>query len=73
MARIAQRAELAVNFDSLLRHRGATLQRTVTDGISHAVCTIAKELGVSAIITATASGHTARMIAKYRPRYQLLQ
>lgn len=68
MARIAQRAELAVNFDDLLETRGAALQRTVTDGISHAVCTLAKELGVSAIITATASGHTARMIAKYRPR-----
>lgn len=72
MARIAQRTELAVNFDSLLKHRGATLQRTVTDGISHAVCTIAKELGVSAIITATASGHTARMIAKYRPKVPIV-
>jgi len=68
MARIAQRAELAVNFDYLLEPRCADLTKTVTDGISHAVCTIASELGVSAIITATASGHTARMITKYRPK-----
>ena len=72
MARIAQRAEQAVNFDALLETRGSALQRTVTDGISHAVCTIAKELGVSAIITATASGHTARMIAKYRPKVPII-
>lgn len=72
MARIAQRAELAVDFDDLLEVRGATIQRTVTDGISHAVCTIAKELRVTAIITATASGHTARMIAKYRPKVPVI-
>lgn len=72
MARIARRAELAVNFDELLEARGAALQRTVTDGISHAVCTIAKELGVTAILTATASGHTARMIAKYRPKVPIV-
>lgn len=72
MARIAQRAELAVDFDDLLEARGAAIQRTVTDGISHAVCTIAKELGVTAIITATASGHTARMIAKYRPKVPII-
>ncbi|MEG6521469.1 pyruvate kinase [Desulfotomaculum sp. 1211_IL3151] len=72
MARIAQRAELAVNFDDLLELRGAALQRTVTDGISHAVCTVAKDLGVSAIVTATASGHTARMIAKYRPKVPVI-
>lgn len=72
MARIAQRAELAVNFDDLLEIRGAALQRTVTDGISHAVCTVAKDLGVSAIVTATASGHTARMIAKYRPKVPVI-
>jgi pyruvate kinase len=72
MARIAQRAEMAVNFDDLLELRGAALQRTVTDGISHAVCTVAKDLGVSAIVTATASGHTARMIAKYRPKVPVI-
>ncbi|GAB6180289.1 pyruvate kinase [Desulfotomaculum defluvii] len=72
MARIAQRAELAVNFDDLLEIRGAALQRTVTDGISHAVCTVARDLGVSAIVTATASGHTARMIAKYRPKVPVI-
>ncbi|AEF94544.1 pyruvate kinase [Desulfotomaculum nigrificans CO-1-SRB] len=72
MARIAQRAELALDFDELLETRGAAIERTVTDGISHAVCTIAKELGVSAIITATASGHTARMIAKYRPKAPII-
>lgn len=72
MARIAQRAEKAVNFDDLLETRGAAIQRTVTDGISHAVCSVARDLGVSAIVTATASGHTARMIAKYRPKVPVI-
>ncbi|ABO50822.1 pyruvate kinase [Desulforamulus reducens MI-1] len=72
MARIAQRAELAVNFDDLLEIRGAAIQRTVTDGISQAVCSVARELGVTAIVTATASGHTARMISKYRPKVPVI-
>lgn len=72
MARIAQRAEKAVDFDDLLETRGAAIQRTVTDGISHAVCSVARDLGVSTIVTATASGHTARMIAKYRPKVPVI-
>lgn len=72
MARIAARAEQAVDFEDLLETRAAAIQRTVTDGISHAVCNVAQDLGVTAIVTATASGHTARMIAKYRPQVPVI-
>ena len=33
---------------------------------------MARELGVTAIVTARASGHTARMISKYRPKVPVI-
>jgi pyruvate kinase len=72
MARIATRTESAVKYDELLIRKGRTAQRTVTDSISYATCQAAEDLGASAIITATTSGHTARMISKYRPRSPII-
>lgn len=40
---------------------------TVTDAVSRATWTAARELHAAAIITATESGYTARMIARLRP------
>ncbi|MDD4297666.1 MAG: pyruvate kinase alpha/beta domain-containing protein [Ruminiclostridium sp.] len=40
---------------------------TITNAISHATCTTALDLKASAIITVTHSGHTARMISRFRP------
>ena len=40
---------------------------TVSDAISHAACTTAEELGAAAIVSVTTSGHTARMISRFRP------
>lgn len=68
MARIAGKAESALRFEDILLKKGHGLARTVTDAISHATCTIAQDLGASAIITSTETGHTARMVSKYRPR-----
>lgn len=44
------------------------LGMTFTDAISQCVSYTARVLDVSAIITPTESGHTARMISKYRPK-----
>lgn len=41
--------------------------RNITDAISHATCTTAHDLNMEAIITVTKSGHTARMVSKFRP------
>lgn len=69
MARIAERAEAALHFKDLLaKKRSAMPQRTVTDAISYATCSSAQDLGAAAIITTTESGHTAKMVAKYRPQ-----
>lgn len=69
MARIAERAEAALHYEDMLaKKRSAIPQRTVTDAISYATCASAQDLGAAAIITATESGHTAKMVAKYRPK-----
>ena len=40
---------------------------SINDAITHTSCLTAKDLNAVAILTATASGHTARMIARFRP------
>lgn len=72
MARIANRAEAALKYSKMLEQRGTVMQLTVTDAISHAVCTAARDLGAAAILTPTASGHTARMVSKYRPQAPII-
>jgi len=48
--------------------RGETHRHeTITGAISGAAVEIANEVGARAIITATMSGRTARMVARYRP------
>ncbi|MDZ5503295.1 pyruvate kinase [Enterococcus cecorum] len=44
----------------------------VTETIGMAVATAAKNLGVKTIVAATESGHTAKMISKYRPDADIL-
>lgn len=66
MARLAERTELAVDWDLVLaRQQKASL--SVTDAISSACRQTAVRLQAAAILTSTQSGHTARMVSKYRP------
>lgn len=68
MARIASRAESALQYRDLFRQRSRELEISITDSISQAVVHTAEVLNCAAIITSTESGHTARMVSKYRPR-----
>lgn len=68
MSRIAVRTEEALSYSTLLMSKGVLLQLSTTDAISHATVQIAHELGAAAIVTATESGYTARMVSKYRPQ-----
>lgn len=68
MRKIACRAETALRYEDLLLSRSRESRTTITDAISQSVAHTAFNLDVAAIITATESGHTARMIAKYRPK-----
>jgi pyruvate kinase len=67
MARIAQAAEAKINYEAVLNKKREAHIQNVPNAISIATCTTAHELNASAIITATQSGHTARMVSKYRP------
>ncbi|WP_018132020.1 pyruvate kinase [Effusibacillus pohliae] len=68
MARIAERAERALRENIVpAKQRLWEGDHTVTDALSQAVATIARDLQAKAIVTPTQSGHTARKVSKYRP------
>lgn len=68
MARIAQKAESALNYEKIQKNSFSKIKMTVPDAISLSTCSTAKELNATAIITPTQSGNTAKMVAKYRPQ-----
>ncbi|WJH34733.1 pyruvate kinase [Paenibacillus sp. CC-CFT747] len=67
MARIAERAESALEHREIFIKQSQQQQVTVTEAISQAVANSALDLHAQAIITSTESGYTARMVSKYRP------
>jgi pyruvate kinase len=67
MSRIAQAAESKLDYEAILNSKTENHIQNVPNAISLATCTSAVELNASAIITATQSGHSARMVSKYRP------
>ena len=72
MARITERAEKALQYRTILQNLEPIVQNTVTDAISYATCRAAQDLGAAAIISATQSGHTARMVSKYKPKAPII-
>ncbi|MBM7614191.1 pyruvate kinase [Alkaliphilus hydrothermalis] len=72
MADIAKRTESAINYCDLLKHKSLVKEVTITDAISYATCSTAMDLMASAIITATSSGYTARMVSKFRPKAPII-
>jgi len=72
MARIAKRTEEVLSYQEILRSKRLQGNSSVTDAISYATCATAASLEISSIITATSIGTTARMVAKYRPRADIL-
>jgi len=68
MDRIALRAEQELNYREILHKQMIMKHVTITDAISQAVASAALDLNAAAIITATESGHTARMVSKFRPK-----
>ncbi|MGC6767017.1 pyruvate kinase [Enterococcus sp. LJL51] len=71
MARIAVRTEEAlVNQDAFaLKLYSKT---DMTEAIGQSVGHTARNLGIQTIVAATESGHTARMISKYRPKAHIV-
>lgn len=68
MFNIATRTEESLNYKEILSKRRDQVGMTITDAIGQSVAHTAINLNAAAIVTPTESGHTARMIAKYRPQ-----
>lgn len=67
MAQIAERTERALAESEVLGRHSNSVEHTVTDVIGQAVQAMTQKLHPNAVITATTSGYTARMISKHRP------
>lgn len=72
MHNIALKAETRLDNVFILKKRSKTVDLTITDAISQSVTHTAMNLNVDAIVTPTESGHTARMISKYRPNIPII-
>ncbi len=71
MATVAKRAEETLKYNEILKNKKVE-DHNVTNAISHATCTTAMALDASSIITFTSSGHTARMVSKFRPQCPII-
>ncbi len=67
MARIAYKTESSLDYHKELFSSYKNFRSNITNSISFATCTIAKDLKVACIATVTNSGFTARMLSKFRP------
>ncbi|TYC50139.1 pyruvate kinase [Weissella muntiaci] len=70
MARINEKAESSLALNG--RHVDDFDATDVTESVAAAVATAAENLNVKAIVAATTSGYTAKMISKYRPNADIL-
>ena len=67
MARIAHKTESSLDYHKELFSSYKNFRSNITNSISFATCTIARDLKVACIATVTNSGFTARMLSKFRP------
>ncbi|MBU0946730.1 MAG: pyruvate kinase [Proteobacteria bacterium] len=61
-------SETALPYEKLLSNGALYSTQTVSNAICYASCAIANDLKAQAILTATQTGHTARLVARHRPR-----
>ncbi|MEG0012805.1 MAG: pyruvate kinase [Cellulosilyticaceae bacterium] len=67
MDRIARKAEATSELYNLSM-TNMEAKVSMTNAISHATCSTARDLEAAAIVTITKSGHTARAVSKFKPR-----
>lgn len=72
MVKIAVRTESDIPYSQHFSVRQKEEKPDMTTAISHATCMTAIDLDAKAIITVSKSGHTAKMISKYRPGCQIV-
>ena len=64
----AEISEAVLPYDKLLSAGARHSTQTISNSICYAACAIASDLKAHAILAATQSGRTARMVARHRPR-----
>ena len=73
MSLIAERTEADAHYQS---HRLSRMKingtTSVSDATAHAACLTAQDVHASAIVTASESGNTARLLSKYRPEQPII-
>jgi len=67
MAEIVTEAEGAIDYWKKFEKQLVSTSPNINDAISHTCCLTARDLNASAILAATSSGKTARMICRFRP------
>ena len=73
MSMIAETTESDSSFESLAHHVSVDAAHlTLRAAVSPAACTTATDIGASAIITASKSGETARLLSRFRPEAQII-
>ncbi|MFP4974341.1 pyruvate kinase [Paenibacillus sp. CN-4] len=72
MSRIAEKAESALNHREIFMKQQIAQETTVTEAISQSVAISALDLNAKAIISSTVTGHTARVVSKYRPKSPII-
>lgn len=72
MSRIAEKAESALNHRDIFMKQQTAQETTVTEAISQSVAISALDLNAKAILSSTVTGHTARVVSKYRPKAPII-
>lgn len=67
MARVAEETETAIHYWNRFRKGQFPAMSSIDDAITHSACLTAMDLQAKAIVTPTHTGHTARMVARFRP------
>ncbi|HET6386622.1 MAG TPA: pyruvate kinase [Armatimonadota bacterium] len=68
MTQVAERTEECLQHREILLARSGETGKGITDAISEGACDIAARLNAAAIICATSSGATARLVSRFRPQ-----
>lgn len=72
MSNIARKTETALKYKTILSQRTKESRVSITNSISQAVSHTAFNLNAAAILSATESGNTARIVSKYRPESPII-
>ena len=67
MVSIVTEAEKAIDYWHEFEKQRVFPAANINDAITHTCCLTAKDLNAKAILAATSSGHSARMICRFRP------